>query len=223
MIVVVCALAIAATSMNEPATEVPLVLPKIKRKGVEPEPASLPASTPMVIQRVEPPKPPPPWPLNGLFHLGLKGAGFVGTGRLRGGGGGAIEIGVRLPFAGRRLGLMLEPMFAAVLGDAAPSISGWWLAIPLGVTYHEKIGVALLRISASAALDIVATTTVLPGGPGEDLHFTIGAMGGIGFVFPAGPGGIVLEVRYRLLAYVAVGEQIIAHGGTANLGYSFFF
>lgn len=230
MIGLLCAVVLigGTPAVDEPAAEVPLVLPKIKRKTPPP------ASQPVVAPSTPPPPPPavvtpaapillPPEPtFQGGFHIGMKANGFAMSGALRGGPGGELEIGYRLPFAGRRLGLILEPSFQAVFGDDARRITGWWLAIPLGVSYHEPIGRSLLRVSAAVALDAVSTLAITADGPARDLHWTIGATGGVGFLFPAGPGGVVLEVRYRLLAYVVVGERFIGHGGTACIGYSFF-
>jgi hypothetical protein len=216
----------AHAAVDEPAPEVPLVLPKIKRKtAAASQPASQLVVTPPPPQVVVPATPPPPPSkpvLAGGLHIGAKAYGFAMSGALRGGAGGEIEIGYRLPFAGRRLGLMLHPAFSAVFGDDTRGINGWWLALPLGLSYHEPIGRALFRVSAAVSLDAVATTAQLADGPARDMHWTVGAAGGLGFVLPAGPGGIVLELRYRLLAYVVVGERFIGHGGTASVGYSFF-
>ncbi|MCC6810938.1 MAG: hypothetical protein IT381_26145 [Deltaproteobacteria bacterium] len=222
----------AEARADEIEGEVLLILPKLKRKGPQPssQPASSqPASTQVVYLPATLPiytQAPPPEEVrlrDRGFHIGLKAQGFAQSGPLRGGPGGALEIGYRFPMIGRRLGLMLEPSFTGLWGsDSARASIGWWLAIPLGLTYHEPAGPGLFRISAAASLDLVSSDTTLADGPVHDQFLTVGAAAGIGYVIAAGPGGLILELRYRLLAYVVAGTQNVGHGGTFSLGYSFF-
>lgn len=153
------------------------------------------------------------------FHLGPKGLAMVLSRDVRLATGGAVEFGYRLPFAGRRLGLLFEPGLVALF-SSAPTPLGWCATLLAAISYHEPLGAGLLRLTAGATLDI--GSTVAPGAATAHDFATLGAASGVGYVLGAGPGGFVVELRYRLYVYVLDTGQVLSHGGSASVGYSFF-
>lgn len=156
--------------------------------------------------------------LDRSIHIGAKATGLVASGPLLGASGGGIEIGYRLPFLGQRLGLIFDPSILAAFERNARGSNGWLISLPIGLSYHEPVGPGLLRVTALASFDLggVLSPTSF------DRFFTIGMQGGIGYVIPAGLGGVTIELRYRMLSYLFSGANVTAHGGTASIGYSFF-
>jgi hypothetical protein len=178
---------------------------------------------PLIAPIVHPdPKPPEPSiALDRAVHVGVKAIGLAAAGPLSGGTGGAVEIGYRLPFAARRFGVMFEPGFAGLFATGAPA--AWWLTLPIGVTYHERAGPGLVRLSAAVAFDLASTVaTPAPTRATRDQFWSIGTTIGGGYVIPLGSGGVVIELRYRLLVYLFDDVRRDGHGGTLSVGYSFF-
>lgn len=190
---IVIALSLLAIAADDVVDEVPLVMPVISREEPKAE------------------APPPLRLVDRGFHLGARATGLIQSGPILGATGGGLEIGYRLPFAGRRLGFVFEPGVLALI--ASPS-AGWLVALPLGLSYHEHVGPGLLRVVAEASLDIGAVAGVQFG--------SVGAQAGLGYVIGAGPGGVVIDLKYRLLRYRSGSTDYIGHGGTLNVGYAFF-
>lgn len=228
------ALLLAAPKTEDP---LPLVLPKVKQK-----PASQPASAPFTIgpipkpppaskpvaheepiptlvkaERTKPrPPPTPPKPLrDSLVQLGAKVFASAGSGPALAGPFGALELAVRLPVWGNRLGVFLEPGAGQLFGRDATLL---YVGGPVGASLQQPVGAGLVRFMAGATVGWAKSAHAQY----TDELVSFGATGGLAYVFPVGPGGMSIDLRYRALPYLSQGKLTVSHGGTLGIGYAFY-
>ncbi len=162
-------------------------------------------------------------PAKKLFHLGLKASGYVQSGTARLGPLGAIELGVRFPFGGERLGLMLAGTLGGTFSvGGVTTIQGLIVGVPLVVTYHERVGPGHLRLYAGPSLDWTSTTSQSAGRSVQDQFLSVGMTAAFGYLFDAGPGKFILDLGYRLLTQVFDGVSELTHAGLLSVGYAFW-
>ncbi|MCC6811144.1 MAG: hypothetical protein IT381_27185 [Deltaproteobacteria bacterium] len=158
-----------------------------------------------------------------VFHVGVRAAGFVQSGVQRGGTLGVVELSVRFPFAGHRLGLMLAPSFAGAFGsDATTATQAFVIGVPLELTYHEALGPGHLRVHGGPSFDWSSAFTRAGTVSVADQVIGFGAIAGAGYLLDAGPGKVIFDLSYRYLSYVVGNVPQASHGGSFGLGYAFW-
>jgi len=165
------------------------------------------------------------------FFVGASFAAVVQSGRLRGGYVANVNVGVRLPFWNERLGLMLAPgigqLFSA-MGDR--DAYALWIELPILATYHERLGPGLLRVGAGTSIHYLtgysASGTIEKDRwvlVGTDNNLALGGQVAAGYLWPFGPGNVLVELTYRVFPYRTNNDTLTNHGVSLDLGYGFFF
>ncbi len=204
--------------------EVPLIDPRLPPMPKQAAPATAPVVPPLT--RASAPSPPArDQRFFRVLHIGATAEGTLKTGLSRYGGGGTVELGGRLPVFGHRFGFILTPgVFALAGGDTAATVNTLWVTVPVGVSYHERLGRGLLRARVSAAMNYTIARAQDAGGVSfDDRTVSLGLEAALGCVIVAGPGGFVLEGIYRLLRARSAGVDANEHLFSLGLGYAFYF
>ena len=155
-----------------------------------------------------------------LFHLGLRASGLVHAGGA--GPMGVLEIGVRFPFAGQRVGVMLAPSIAGTFGRVPVASRAVIIGVPLALTFHQALGAGYLRVHAGPALDWVSAVAEDSVETRVDQYASLGVVAGAGYLLDAGPGKLIFDAGYRLLSHVVFGTRVTAHMAGIGVGYAFW-
>lgn len=207
-----------------PAEEMPLIAPSKRRPK---EPPRSEATPPPAIAAATPQAEPNQGDGKSGLIIGAKlGAGVGMAGPLGASVFAAVELGYRLPAAGRLLGVSLEPSFgnpsaavATPLGFARGPAS--WLSVPLLVSANVALGPGLLRVFAGPSIDAIWSHSEVAGFRHTDAVVSLGAAVGAGYFFNLGPGALGVDVRYRATSVRVTGADALTHSMAVAAGYLF--
>ena len=138
----------------------------------------------------------------------------------------AVEAGYRFPFWQRRLGVSLEPSFAnpqTRRATEAGTVSGpaFALSIPVLVTLNVELGPGLVRAMAGPSFEWAAINTTVNAFEFKERLLGIGAQISAGYLFHLGPGGLGVEVRYRLSPLSIASRTLLSHAIGVTAAYVF--
>ncbi len=159
--------------------------------------------------------------------LGVKvGAAFATDPNLSPAVVAAIEVGYRLPVWGRRLGLSVEPSFAnpgAQRSTAAGTAKGpaFALSVPLLVTLNVQLGPGLVRAMAGPSIEWAAIDVKVSQFTFNERVVGIGAQLTASYLFRLGPGGLGLELRYRVSPLSIASRTFVSHAIGVTAAYVF--
>jgi len=207
-------LMLAAVPLDPPDT-IPLALPPPIRRRVQPQ---------TVVKEADFHRQPEPTPFDKQLFVGAGGQGFVGSGALRGGGGGALSVGYRFPFWEKQLGVAFEPSIVglASAGEAFDA-AGYWIGLPVSLFWNRQVfGAGALRVAAALSVDYVLANADGTSLARTDRFWTLGGSFGAGYWLPLGPGMVSADVRYRMLSYSVANQKQLAHGVLLTIGYAYF-
>ena len=216
----------AAAQSEERPDVIALVTPAIG----DDEPAKERESKPPV-REVSQEQPPASKAIEGRFHVGLKAAPVLASGRFRAGFLASAELGLRLPMWQARLGLMIEPGFGVLTNTAGMLYAqALWFDFPLLVSYHERLGSGRLRVVAGASINwlrgqsldrFLAVSGWAP--LFDNVSLSAGLNVGAGWLVDLRAGSLSFEFRYRFFGYTMEAEPVFGHNACLSVGYAFFF
>lgn len=159
--------------------------------------------------------------------VGVKGGAlFLTSGPLSLGGFGGVEVGYRLPFAHRFLGIGAELWAATGWGSLGTPLgreqaSAFLLGVPLWLSANVSLGPGLLRVLVGPQFDYIDARLSLASVHDAQRGIGLAAACGAAYLFVLGPGALGLEARYSYLPYGAGSVTYDSHAFFVMLDYSF--
>jgi hypothetical protein len=138
----------------------------------------------------------------------------------------AIELGYRFPVWERRLGVSIEPSFANPQTQRATEAGtakgpAFALSIPVLLTLNVALGPGLVRAMAGPSIEWAAIDVKVSSFVFNERVLGLGAQLSAGYLFRLGPGGLGLELRYRVSPLSIASRTFLSHAIGVTAAYVF--
>ena len=138
----------------------------------------------------------------------------------------SAEVGYRLPFARRLVGISLEPAFVAswsrgTLPTGQVLAQSFGVSVPLLISANVIAGPGIFRVAAGPSFEWSKFNAALDGFSTDAQALGLGATGGVSYGLCIGLGLLTAEARYSLRPERFIGNQHLRHGVLLGVGYVF--